>query len=381
MPERTYMIIDARADHSLRLPRPDLTISIGTPNACNSCHSERSAEWAASALDGWFGETWRSRPSYGSALSAGLNEGVKGLPALLALAQDAAQPAVVRATAATMAHGHQGGPVIAAAGTLLSDQDPIVRLAALGLVEPLEPSARQRLLSPLLADPVRAVRVEAARILADVPVSAFAPEHSIAFNRALDEYEASLALDADWPASVVALGDLRTRQGRSGDAIAAFARAIEMDPRFTAAYVSLADAHRQTGRDQAGEDVLRQGLAVLPAAAELHHALGFLLVRLGDRDAGVSELEVAARLAPENPIYPYAYAVGLYSTGRTTQALSVLNEANQRSRYNIDILSALVSINRESGDRQAALAAARELREALPDDVGVAQLIIELSQH
>jgi tetratricopeptide (TPR) repeat protein len=126
--------------------------------------------------------------------------------------------------------------------------------------------------------------------------------------------------------------------------------------------------------------VLRQGLAVRPQVAELHHALGFLLVRLGDRDTGVEELEAAARLAPENPSYSYAYAIGLNSTGRAAQALSVLNEANRRNRFNIDILSALVSINRDAGNWQAALAAARELGEALPDDPGVAQLISELSQ-
>jgi predicted CXXCH cytochrome family protein len=380
MPERNYMIVDARADHSLRLPRPDLTTSIGTPNACNSCHSEKSADWAAAALDGWFGEAWRDRSNHGVALNAGLAEGRKGLPGLLALAQDGTQPAVVRATAATIAHGHQGQQALDAAGALLADQEPIVRLAALGLIEPLEQPARLRLLSPLLADPVRAVRAETARILADVPVIAFAPEQAAVFIRALSEYEASLRLDADWPASVVALGNLRLRQGKTEDAIAAFERAIKLDPHFSTAYVSLSDAYRQTGRDSEGGRVLRQGLAVRPQVAELHHALGFLLVRLGDRDTGVEELEAAARLAPENPSYSYAYAIGLNSTGRAAQALSVLNEANRRNRFNIDILSALVSINRDAGNWQAALAAARELGEALPDDPGVAQLISELSQ-
>ena len=379
MPERNYMVVDARADHSLRLPRPDLTISIGTPNACNSCHSEHSAEWAAAALDGWFGAAWRKRPSYGVTLNAGVTEGIKGLPGLLALAQDATQPAVVRATAATLAQGHQGPKVLAAARILLADQDPTVRLAALGFVEPLDQPARLDLLLPLLTDPIRGVRIEAARILADMPATTFDPEQKAAFLTALNEFEASLQLDADWPASVVALGNLRVRQGKSEDAVANFERAIKMDPHFSLPYVSLADAYRQIGRDGEGGKVLRRGLVVLPDAAELHHALGFLLVRLGDRDAGVKELEIAARLAPENPTYTYAYAVGLFSTGRVAQSLSVLNEANRRSRYNVDILSALVSINRDAGDKRAALAAARELGEALPDDPGVAQLISELS--
>src|SRR5262249_20419326 len=42
MPAKTYMGIDQRRDHSFRIPRPDLTVSIGVPNTCNQCHSDRS---------------------------------------------------------------------------------------------------------------------------------------------------------------------------------------------------------------------------------------------------------------------------------------------------------------------------------------------------
>src|SRR5262249_6680361 len=38
MPTRTYMVIDVRRDHSFRVPRPDLSLKYGTPNACNQCH-------------------------------------------------------------------------------------------------------------------------------------------------------------------------------------------------------------------------------------------------------------------------------------------------------------------------------------------------------
>ena len=49
MPSKTYMVIDVRRDHAIRIPRPDLSVAIGTPNACNQCHTERSPEWAAAA--------------------------------------------------------------------------------------------------------------------------------------------------------------------------------------------------------------------------------------------------------------------------------------------------------------------------------------------
>jgi predicted CXXCH cytochrome family protein len=60
MPTRTYMVIDPRHDHTLRIPRPDLSVKLGTPNACNDCHTDRPAEWAASAIESWYGPIGRA---------------------------------------------------------------------------------------------------------------------------------------------------------------------------------------------------------------------------------------------------------------------------------------------------------------------------------
>ena len=50
MPPATYMQIDPRRDHSIRIPRPDRTVTLCTPNACNGCHGDRSPEWAAAQV-------------------------------------------------------------------------------------------------------------------------------------------------------------------------------------------------------------------------------------------------------------------------------------------------------------------------------------------
>ena len=47
MPRATYMVVDPRRDHSMRVPRPDASVTLGVPNACNSCHTDRDAQWAA----------------------------------------------------------------------------------------------------------------------------------------------------------------------------------------------------------------------------------------------------------------------------------------------------------------------------------------------
>jgi predicted CXXCH cytochrome family protein len=378
MPAQNYMVVDARRDHGIRLPRPDLSQSLGSPNACTQCHTDKQPEWAAVALDKWYGKDWRERPHYGTTLHAGVTQGVKAVPDLLALAQDSASPAIVRATAATLLQPYMRQDLLITARTLLKDSDPEVRIAALGLIEPADPVNRVLAAAPLLEDSVRGVRVEAARILADVPNDQFPEGRRSARAAALNEYLAALQQDADWPTANVSLGNLYLRQSQAEQAIAAFESALKLDAQFAGAYVNLADVYRMQNRDDLSEPVLRRGLAQLPKAADLHHALGLLLVRKGDTAAALTELEQAAQLAPDIARYTYVYAVALHSTGQGSQALSLLRAADERHPNTTDILGTLISLYREAGDIPAALSYARKLAVALPEDVNVQQLVIEL---
>jgi predicted CXXCH cytochrome family protein len=378
MPGQKYMVVDPRRDHSIRVPRPDLSAALGSPNACTQCHADRKPDWASAAMDRWYGKTWRERGHYGTTLHAGATQGAKALRSLLTVANDPALPPIVQGTAATLAQPHIRPGNLPAVRKMLSNFDPGVRIAALGLIEPFEPPVRAQAAAPLLADPVRGVRVEAARILADVRDDQFSPDQQRARERAMNEYVESLQLDSDWPAANVNLGNLRLRQALPKEAIAAYERALALDPRFAGAYVNLADAFRQQGREAEGEKVLRQGLTLLPRVPDLHHALGLLLVRKGDKATALKELAVAAKLAPDNARYGYVYAIGLHSAGRQGEALSVLRAAEARHPYDLEILGTLVSMIRETGKLQDALPFARKIAEILPDDPGVKRLVAEL---
>jgi hypothetical protein len=54
MPSKTYMVVDDRRDHSIRVPRPDLSASTGAPDACTKCHAGKTADWAAQKIAEWF---------------------------------------------------------------------------------------------------------------------------------------------------------------------------------------------------------------------------------------------------------------------------------------------------------------------------------------
>jgi predicted CXXCH cytochrome family protein len=380
MPAQNYMVVDPRRDHSIRVPRPDLSISLGSPNACTQCHADRKPDWASAVMDKWYGKTWREREHYGPTLHAGVTQGAKALPSLLAIADDPATPSIVRATAAALAQPSVQPGNLPDVRKLLANVDPGVRIAALGLLEPFDPAVRTQVGTPLLADSVRGVRIEAARVLADIAEGQFPADQRQLRDKATVEFVESLQQDLDWPAANVNLGNLRMRQGRPEEAIAAYERALVLDARFAGAYVNLADVYRQFGREAEGEKVLLRGLTLLPRAADLHHARGLLLVRTGEKVAALKELNEAAMLAPDNAHYLYVHAVGLYSAGKRGEALAELRRADTRHPYNLEILGALISLNGDAGDNRAALGYARKVAEALPEDADVRRLVSDLER-
>ncbi len=381
MPTQKYMVIHERLDHSIRVPRPDLAQVTGAPDACTMCHADKKPEWAAKTMDGWYPASWRQRKEWGTTLANGEKQGVKALPSLLAMAHDPAMPPIVRATAGVVAAPAMRPEMLPAARRMLEDADPSVRISALGLLQGFDAETRAVVAGPSLSDPVRGVRIEAVRLLADVPEKSFTEARGRAFGAALKECEDALRLNADWPAENVNAGNLALKRGKPEEAIAAFRRALKLDDQFGGAYVNLADVYRSLGRDSESEAELRTGLERLPKNADLHHALGLALVRSGKRDAAMEELQRAASLAPENGRYAYVFAIGLNSAGRVDEAVEVLTRADARHPFDPEILSALISMLRErnkAGDREAAAGYVRRLVEAMPGDPGVRQLLNEL---
>jgi len=110
----------------------------------------------------------------------------------------------------------------------------------------------------------------------------------------------------------------------------------------------------------------------------LHYALGLTLVRLAERPAAVSMLERAVQLAPGEPRYTYVYAVALNSIGRTREAIGLLERATQRWPTNRDVVTALATMQRDAGQREAARRTAARLATEFPNDPEVNALVQQL---
>ncbi|MDA9468926.1 hypothetical protein XH87_30775 [Bradyrhizobium sp. CCBAU 53415] len=376
MPERRYMVVDRRHDHGFRVPRPDLSVQTGAPNACNHCHRDKPAAWAAYQIEGWFGPERRGHQIYAPAFHAAWSEAADAQARLAAIAESADVPAIVRASALA----ELPAPDLDLIRHGLSDPDPLVRLGALDRLEGVPADQLWPLASPQLDDPVRGVRVRAAELLAAMPPARQPAADRDKFMRAAAEFVAAQKLNADRPDSRTALGNFFLRQANPGAAEAEYRAALRLDPSFAAAAVNLSDLYRQLGRDSDGEKVLREALSASAQDASLHHALGLTLVRQKRSEEAIDELHRATSLDPGQMRYAYVYAVGLNGMGRRDDALSVLNQSLRRHPNNLELLSAALSFSREKGDIEAALRYAERLALFRPDDPRLRNLIRELKR-
>jgi tetratricopeptide (TPR) repeat protein len=350
MPTRYYMVVHARLDHSIRVPRPALSARLGTPDACTSCHAGKSADWAAAATTKWYGhpDTVTVMQRYAEAIAAGRVNDPRAADLLVSVASDTAMPPIARATAVSLMGGNVGRQTLGALQNALGDPAPRVRRSAVELIEGIDPPMRLQMGYPLLTDSVRSVRLAAVPVLASVPAAQWSAEQRPVFDRAVAEYRASQAVDADRPESHVNLGALAMDLGQSAEAEAEDRVALALSPRFVPAWIQLAEVERLTGQEGKADSVLRAGLAANPGAADLHHALGLSLIRQRNYPMALEELGTALRLAPDNARYAFVYAVALHDTGHGTESLAVLRQAVARHPNDRALVDALASYSRGS---------------------------------
>jgi predicted CXXCH cytochrome family protein len=319
MPAKNYMVVHSRPDHSLRVPRPDLSDTLGTPNACAGCHADKPAGWAAEAIEGWYGRDRPKPQSFAEALAAGRGGRIDASPMLDRLAGDIEAPAIVRATALDLLRGY-GEAALPAAMQSLADPDPAVRRAAVGALEGARPGTRLAQLAPLLSDPIRAVRIEAARVLSSVPAAEFDADKRAKFEAALAEFVAAQRVSLDMPGARLNLAVVAELQGRPADAETEYLAALKLDPDFAPGRLNLARLYSNGGRARDAERILREGLQRLPNQGELHYSLGLLVAEQNRLPEAALELSEAARLLPERSRVHYNQALALQRVGRRGEA-------------------------------------------------------------
>lgn len=378
MPVTTYMVVDRRHDHSFRIPRPDLSANLGTPNTCNNCHADKSPQWAADAIEQWHGSGRKGFQAYAEAFHASWTNRFDAAALLAMVAANPTAPAIARATALGELHSRVSPANIDLARKSLGDPDPMVRIAALDMLDGLPGDRIWSFVSPLLSDSSRGVRIRAVSVLAGVPTDRQPSADRATFERAAAEFVAAQRFNADRPEARSTLGNFLARRGLTADAEIEYKAGLRLSPQYAPAAVNLADLYRQLQRDDDAEKVLKTAIGSSPGDAGLHHALGLALTRQKRPDDALAELRIATEIEPDRSRYAYVYAVALRSSGRMDEAMKVLKQNLARHPDDRDTLLALVTFSRDAGDTGAALEYAQQLSRITPNDRDLAHLIDDL---
>lgn len=354
MPPRDYMVVDPRHDHSIRIPRPDLSVSLDTPNACNQCHQDKSSDWASKQVTQWYGKRPAGFQQFAVALDAGRSARPDAGKLLAASIRDVVTPDISRATAVSMITPYLDQTNIDVLQQGLTDKNAMVRLASVSALEGMPHAMLAQLAFPLLDDPEKMVRIEAARLLAPVPAGQLEAEQLSIYTIASNDYIDSQEVNADRPEAQLNLGNFYLAKKQLDKAEEAYDKSIDLDDAFVPAYINLADLYRVKSSETSAEKLLRKAIKIAPENADAYYALGLSLIRQQKNNEAIGYLQRASGFDLSNAHYVYVYAVALNSTGKTSLAIDVLQDAQKRFPQDREILNALIAFHRDANNDFAA---------------------------
>lgn len=264
MIERDYMGVDGRRDHSFRIPRPDLSLSIGTPNACNDCHDDQSAQWAADKVETWFPNSPNRGRHYGQTFAAAQQNPTDEVLNLLEIAEYRELPAIVRATAINHL-GNVSNPDIARRlEPLLEDDSELVRVEAIGVQRGAPETERSARLVGLFDDPVKAVRIAAAREFLGMRIAHMPERMEKSMKSAMTEWQGTLFVKSDFPETQLVLGGLALSSRNLEAAVRAFEDAVDLDPQLSQAWGMIIRIQAATGNTDGAKATVERALARIP---------------------------------------------------------------------------------------------------------------------
>lgn len=232
---------------------------------------------------------------------------------------------------------------------MLRNSNASTRRSALQALEAFPPKMRMKKTFEMLSDPVKIVRMEAARQLSAFSLGELPKEQKELVEKAFDEYEKVLLFTAERPESQLSLGVFYTNLNMPEKAEKAYEEAIRLQPQFVPSYINYSNFLLENGKNKEAFDLLKKGLVNVPDMAILHHALGLWYVRNKENEKAVTELKKAADLAKDNARFSYVYAVSI-GEENPKEAIRVLEEAYPLHTGDMQIVSGLMYYSKQVGD-------------------------------
>ena len=379
MDGRVYMGNDFRRDHSFRVPRPHQSVEFGTPNACNSCHTDETPEWAAAAIEQWYGEP--SGDHYTDVLLKADAEQRSDVTGLRDLTADEMQPEMIRAIAVWYTGRFPNSDTAEILELAMQSESGLIRNSAIRALENLPDEVRHRLSQKALDDVFRANRIAASRYLAG-----FSP-HEIEqglrdhFTHALQEYVTYLDVNAYFPQAQMSRGQMYDQQGDLQGALEAYRNAVGRDPYFTPARINLAYVLNRLGLNEEAEFNLKTVTEQDPDFGDAFYSLGLLMAEMNRMPEAIGWFRDAAELMPDHGRLFYNLAIAHQTVGEREQAEKAYTTAIGLEPGNGDFRYGLITLYMQQEQYNKALEQAEHLNRIFPNNRQVEQLLLTIRQR
>ena len=348
MPARTYMGVDSRNDHSFRIPRPDISVEMKEiPNACNLCHTDKNAKWASDAVKKWYGKTPVGKQNFAHALQA-LRTNAKDAPKGLYSILTSDAPSIAKVTATTYLRYYPSKQTYVTTLQMLRNDNASMRRAALLALEGFPPKIKANHLFEMLDDPVKIVRMEAARQLASMPTNTLEKKRKSKLQKVWDEYEKILLFTAERPESQLSLALFYQDRGMNKKAENAYKEALRLQSQLVPIYVNYSYFLDKEGRRDESYKILNKGIETVPDTAILYHAKGLWYINNKQKDKALELLKKAVTLDENNARFSYVYAVALGEKS-PKEAIKILENIYPKHTGNAQVVSGLAYYYKQTG--------------------------------
>ena len=376
MPGKIYMGVDLRHDHSFRVPRPDLSVKYGTPNACTNCHNNKTSQWATDAIVKWYGPVRKYHFADDLIPGSKIEEGSEAH--LVKLLGDTAVPNIVKATAAHYLGSIPTQNSLSNLLQLLSNNDAHIRYRALRSLSNFPVGNWKENVGPLLSDKVRAVRIAAADLYITIPEKDIPGQYSQAFSAARSELQNYVLYQADFSVGNVMIADYYLRLNDFSNAEKFYVRALKKDSMMNYARLNLSTVYNAQAKNDKALEVLQTSEKIDPTNDRIFYNMALLYNEMNDKKGAERSFAKAVSLKTTNPRVYYNYGLLLNEIKKFKEAETVLQKGVSINPSSAEMYYALCFVYLQTNNMVKAKETAIKLKELDPGNPNYQQLFKNL---
>lgn len=366
MTGKIYMGNDYRRDHSFRIPRPDLSLKYGTPNACTQCHTDKDDAWAWDNYKKTHGEP--KTKHFSELLAPGLTGDPHGFETLLELSKDTIYPEIARASAVTAMGNYLDENAINTMIAFLNDASPLVRGASIDALNDVNSADFATYFLPLLKDNKRSVRVKAFMAVAALNELQIPEEYKDVYKKVEEEFNAHLEVTSDFSGGRAKKALYYMKKGDIANAILWYEKALEIDGLNNMIRMNLANLYYRNKQFDKAEASFKLIIEQEPDYAQTYYSYALLLAELNRAEEAIAQMELAIKHMPNNMRFYYNLSLLYDKVNDLKNAEAIAVKGLKLAPQNDSLLYVLAYIYQKMGELNKAKNVAQQLVQLYPNN-------------